>query len=282
MRLLLLTGLAMLAFAANSLLNRLALAEAAIGPASFAAIRVGSGALVLLSLLCLRQGRWPDLPRPEPWSVLGLAAYMLGFSFAYVSMDAGLGALVLFGGVQLTMFLGAVIEGDRPAPRRWLGMALSMAGLAVLSLPGGELHIAPFALASMGLAALGWGIYSLRGRRAGDPLAATAWNFLYCLPLMLVVLPLWPDGTPASWAGIGLAVLSGAVTSGLGYALWYALLPALGASRGALAQLSVPVLALALAALLLGEAIGGLAVVSAAMILGGIALGLTGGTGRRG
>ena len=274
MRLFLLTAMAMLAFAANSLLNRLALAEGAIGPASFAAIRVGAGAGMLLLLLGLRGGGLPVPRRAEPWSVLGLVAYMLGFSFAYVSMDAGLGALVLFGGVQLTMFLGAVLEGDRPALRRWLGMGLSMAGLAVLSLPSGELTLAPLALVAMGLAAVGWGIYSLRGRGAGDPLGATAWNFVYGLPLVLIVLLLWPDTGSATPVGITLAVLSGAVTSGLGYALWYALLPDLGAARGALAQLSVPVIALVLAAFLLGERVSGLAVLSAAMILGGIAVGL--------
>lgn len=273
-RLFLLTTLAMVAFAANSLLNRLALSGAEIGPAAFAAIRVCAGAAVLLLLLGLRHRALPPVSRPAPWAVAGLAVYLLGFSFAYVSMDAGLGALLLFGGVQCTMFLGALIEGDRPPLRRWLGVGLSLAGLALLAAPRGAATAPLPALACMTLAALGWGIYSLAGRRVTDPLAATAWNFACAAPLVLLALALLPDGGTPSARGIALALASGGITSGLGYALWYALLPRLGATRGALAQLSVPAIALALAALLLGEPVTPTALTSALLILGGIAVGL--------
>ena len=276
MRLFLLTALTMVAFASNSLLNRLALADAAIGPAGFAAIRVAAGAAMLLLLLSVRDRGVPRPPKPRPAAVAGLSAYMLGFSFAYVSLDAGLGALILFAGVQLTMFLGAMIEGERPQARRWAGMALALVGLAVLNWPKNPSAPAPGALALMALAALGWGTYSLIGRRARDPLATTGWNFVYTLPVVLLALGLRSDALPATPNGILLAILSGAVTSALGYALWYALLPQLGATTAALAQLSAPVIALALGALLLGETVNATSLLAAGLILGGIAVGLVG------
>nr|WP_217898984.1 DMT family transporter [Oceanicola sp. 22II-s10i] len=274
MRLALLTALTMVAFAANSILNRLALSTQDIGPAAFAAVRVASGAVVLVLLLALRDRKVPAPARPVLPAIGGLAAYMLGFSFAYVSMDAGVGALTLFGIVQVTMFAGALTEGDRPPARRWLGMALALTGLAILTLPSGPVAVAPGALLLMGCAAVGWGIYSLIGRGVTDPLAATAWNFVYCLPVVALALILWPDSMGTTGRGLVLAVLSGGVTSALGYALWYALLPSLGATRAALTQLSAPVIALVLGAVLLGEAVSVTAVLSAALILGGIAVGV--------
>ncbi len=282
MRLFLLTALTMLAFAANSLLNRLALSTELIGPGTFAALRVAAGALVLIACLFLRDRSLPRPPRPDAVAIGGLSLYMLGFSHAYVSMDAGLGALVLFGGVQITMFAGALLEGDTPPLRRWLGMLLAFAGLMVVSLPSAPVAVAPMALLLMSGAALGWGIYSLVGRRVSDPLRATGWNFVYSLPLVAAVLAIWPDAVAPAAGGIALALLSGGLTSGLGYALWYALLPALGATRGALAQLSAPAIAIILGALLLGERITPTASLSAAMILGGIAIGLRPGKTRRG
>lgn len=274
MRLFLLTALTMFAFAANSVLNRLALAEEALGPGAFAAIRVASGAVMLLTLISLRVRGWPEWCRPHLPGILGLTAYMIGFSFAYVSIDAGIGALTLFGGVQITMFAGALIEGETPPARRWIGVGLALAGLALLSLPTGPLAVPLGAFVLMACAAVGWGVYSLAGRRVTDPLAATGWNFVYCLPLVLLAMALWPDAAPITGPGIALAVVSGAVTSALGYALWYALLPTLGATRGALAQLSAPAIALGLGALLLGETVTWSALLAAALILGGVAIGL--------
>ncbi|MEM6665706.1 MAG: DMT family transporter [Pseudomonadota bacterium] len=264
----------MVAFAGNSILNRLALLDGAIAPGQFAVIRVVTGVLVLVALLVLRDRVLPRPARPDVVAVAGLTVYMLGFSFAYLSMDAGLGALVLFGGVQITMFAGALLEGEKPPLQRWAGMVLAVLGLAVLTIPSGPVAVAPSALMLMSLAALGWGIYSLAGRRARDPIAATGWNFLYCLPFVALAWLLLPDATEASPTGIFLAMLSGGVTSALGYALWYSLLPELGATKGALAQLSVPAIALVLGALFLGETIAMAALVAAAMILGGIAVGL--------
>ncbi|SDL68927.1 DMT family transporter [Aliiruegeria lutimaris] len=273
MRLIVLTTLTMVAFAANSVLNRLALADGAIGPAGFAAIRVGAGAAVLLVLLAFRDRGAPGLPRPTVPAVVGLAAYMLGFSFAYVSMDAGLGALILFGGVQVTMFFGALREGERPPAARWAGTAMALAGIGVLNWPAGSAAPPLQAALLMVAAAVGWGCYSLLGRAVRDPLRETTWNFVYCLPIVLLVLALFPGNMPRA-EGVLLAVLSGGVTSALGYALWYMLLPQLGATRGALAQLSAPVLALAMGAGLLGETVTATALLAAALILGGVAVGL--------
>ena len=276
MQLFLLSFLTMSAFAANSILNRAALADGDIGPAGFATLRLASGAAMLLLLLVLRDRRlgWPG--RADPRAVAGLLAYMLGFSFAYLSLPAGLGALILFGGVQITMFGGAVLSGERVPLARWLGAALALGGLALLFGPGAGGPVPFLGAGLMAVAALGWGIYSLRGRLVHDPLAATAVNFawalLACLPVLAVAVP----GETVTTRGAILAVLSGAVTSGVGYALWYAILPRLGASVGALVQLSVPVIALAAGWALLAEPVGLRAVLAAALVLGGVATGVLG------
>lgn len=270
MRLGLLTALAMTAFAANSILNRAALAGGLIDPASFAAIRTAAGA-AMLAALALALGRGLPLARPIRLAgALALAAYMLGFSFAYTALDAGAGALILFGGVQAAMLGGAVLLREPVPPRRWLGVAIALAGLAVLAAPGTGAVPAPGPAALMALAAAGWGAYSLIGRGAGDPVPVTAAHFVLAVPIVLVPLALVAPAMTAP--GVALAVLSGAVTSGLGYALWYAVIPALGAGRAAAAQLTVPVIALAAGALLLGEAVTLPLVLAAAVILAGVAL----------
>jgi len=268
MRLLALTALVMTAFAANSLLNRAALAEGLIEPMPFALIRVIAGALVLALLLRER----PRLGRAQWGAAAALTAYLVGFSLAYVVLDAGIGALILFGLVQVTMLIGAVAGGERPAPRRWAGAALALAGLAALFLPGVDAVPDAGAAALMALAALGWGLYSLAGRSAARPLAATATNFLLATPMVALLALPGLTATIPSPAGVMLAVISGAVTSGLGYALWYAVLPALGAARAAVAQLSVPVIALIGGVLLLGETLTLAAVGASAVILAGVAL----------
>lgn len=274
MRLFLLTALTMAAFAANSILNRAALAEGAIGPGAFAMLRLGSGAAMLVLLLTLRDRRLPRPGAPHLGAVAGLAAYMLGFSYAYVALDAGLGALILFGGVQITMFLGALAAQEPLPPRRWAGAGLAFGGLVLLFWPAGVGAPPALAAALMAMAAVGWGIYSLIGRGVADPLQATGANFLYALPLALLLAVALPDARGASAIGVLLAVTSGAVTSALGYALWYSLLPRLGVSVAAVAQLSVPVLAMAAGVLLLGEAVTARALLAGALVLGGVALGV--------
>ncbi len=265
MRLFALSALVMLAFAGNSLLNRAAVGAGLIGAMPFALIRVIAGAVVLGLLVRARPGR--DNLAPALW----LAVYLVGFSWAYRALDAGIGALILFAGVQVTMLAGALAGGERPPGRRLAGAAVALAGLVALLWPGSGAVPAPLPALSMAAAALGWGLYSLAGRRAADPLRATAANFLLAVPL--VALAALPGGLGAVQPrGVALALTSGAVTSGLGYALWYAILPRLGAARAAVAQLSVPVLAIAAGALLLGEGLSTTAALSAAVVLGGVAL----------
>ena len=270
MRLIILVSITMLAFAANSILNRMALTESEAGAASFAALRLLSGALMLVAIVQIRgQANWRLTNVAGPLSLL---AYVIGFSFAYLSLDAGLGALILFGGVQITMFAGALLRGESVPTMRWIGAGFAFAGLSFLMWPNGT---APVPLLGAGLmlgAALGWGIYSLLGAGAADPLGATARNFLWATPLgLLPAFFMWDGMSPI---GALLAVLSGAVTSGLGYALWYRVLPELPASVAAVAQLTVPVIALAGGIVFIGEEMTWRFLVAALMVLGGVVLSL--------
>ncbi|MBA3909631.1 MAG: EamA family transporter [Rhodobacter sp.] len=271
MQLFLLVALTMVAFAANSVLNRWAVGPGHIGAVEFASLRLLAGAVTLALLVLWQRGAlvWPGR-QGRLAGVFGLSAYLVGFSLAYRGLDAGTGALVLFGMVQVTMFAGAVALREAVPPRRWAGAALALGGLALIAAPG-EAGLAVGPLVMMALAGVGWGIYSLAGRGATDALNATAWNFVLALP---VVLPLGlvagierPDVS-----GILLAVASGAVTSGLGYALWYGVLPRLGAARAAVAQLSVPIIAAMGGAVLLAEVPGLRFWLAAALVLGGVAL----------
>ena len=268
MRALLLTAVVMAAFAGNSVLNRLAVEGGAIGAEPFAVLRLASGAL-MLAVLAAARGRGPAW---AGWAgPTGLLAYMAGFSLAYRDLDAATGALILFGGVQVVMFAGALIGGERPAANRWAGMGIAFAGLALLLGPGaGAPALGPATL--MAVAAVGWGVYSLVGRGASDPLGQTAANFLVATPLCLPLL--LAGAGPLSAPGVALAVASGAVTSALGYALWYRVLPGLDASAAGLAQLTVPLVALAGGAAFVGEWPGWRFAPAAALILGGVAWGL--------
>lgn len=265
-------GVTMLAFAANSVLNRMALITWDTGPASFAALRLASGAVVLGLLVLRARGGRARLAGSLRWrNAAALAVYVLGFSFAYVSLDAGLGALILFGGVQITMFAGGLWLEEAVPPRRWIGAALAFAGLAWLLWPAGGAAPSPAGAALMAFAAVGWGLFSLMGRGGTDPLAVTAGSFVLALPAGLAVLALTGlDGiTPP---GALLAVLSGGVTSGLGYALWYRLLPSLPSSAAAVLQLTVPIIAMAGGMLFLGEVLTLRFAIAAALVLGGVGI----------
>jgi drug/metabolite transporter (DMT)-like permease len=264
------TAAAMLAFAANSLLCRLALAGGGIDPASFGAIRVVSGALALVLIVRWRAGH--DTSVGGDWaSAAMLFAYVAFFSFAYVRLAAGTGALILFGAVQLTMFGAALRGGERFALTAWCGLGLAAAGLVYLVLPG--LSAPPILDATlMALAGAAWGVYSLRGRGAPDPLRATAGNFLRAAPLAFVLWLPFAGIAHADAAGIVLAMVSGAITSGVGYALWYTALRRLTAMRAATVQLSVPLITAFAAVLLLAEPLTPRLVLASVAILGGIAL----------
>ncbi|MTT51081.1 EamA family transporter [Alcanivorax sp. VBW004] len=271
-RTLVLTALAMVAFAANSVLCRLALREGAIDAASFTAVRLVSGALTLGLILLLRDRSVKAMAaQGSQGSALALFVYAAGFSLAYVELATGTGALLLFGAVQATMIGIGLYRGERLAPLQWLGLMLALAGLVALMLPGATAP--PLAAAALMLVAgAAWGVYSLRGKGAADATAVTAGNFLraliWLLPLALFAWPAqWPQG-----AGLVYAVLSGALASGAGYAIWYLALRGLVSSTAATVQLSVPVLAALAGVLWLDEAFTLRLLLASAAILGGIAL----------
>lgn len=268
-RLPLLTGAAMLAFAGNSLLCRLALRETAIDAASFTAIRLAAGAL-LLAVLLRRRGVSPASGGSWPMAVL-LFAYAAAFSFAYRDLTAATGALLLFGAVQLTMTGWGLWRGERLRGRRLLGLLIAVAGLVFLLLPGLAAPPAPAAALMLG-AGGAWGVYSLLGRGAGEPIAATGGNFLRAVPFAAALLLASLRHHSVDPAGAAYAVASGAVTSGLGYVLWYAALPRLRATSAATLQLSVPAIAAVGGAVLLAEPITARLLAASAAILGGIAL----------
>ena len=270
----LLTVVAMLAFAANSLLCRLALGQGMIDAASFASLRMISGAVMLVAIVLLRRRKVRG--STATWrSASMLFLYMACFSFAYLSLGAGTGALILFGAVQLTMFVVALRGGEHFSGISWAGLALAVLGLIYLVSPG--LHAPdPWGALLMAVAGLAWGLYSLLGRRATDPLEATARNFVYAVPLVLLVsLAGWlvaPEAVLVTSRGVMLAIASGALASGCGYVVWYAVLPSLPATRAATVQLSVPALAALGGVLLLSEELTWRLVLATVATLGGVGL----------
>ena len=261
----------MLAFAGNSVLCRVALAQTGIDPASFTSIRLASGAVVLW--LVVRLTRRGQSGGGSWGSALALFGYAASFSFAYVSLTAATGALLLFGAVQATMIGHGLRAGERFTRWQVAGLVLAMGGLVGLLLPG--LAAPPLGGALLMMAAgVAWGVYSLRGKGAGDPTRVTAGNFLRAVPLALglSLLMLALGDTRVDAAGVWLAVLSGAGASAIGYAIWYTALPALKATSAATVQLSVPVLATLGGILWLGEAVSPRLVLASVAILGGIAL----------
>lgn len=272
-RLILVTLLSLLAFAGNSLLCRLALRETAIDPASFTSIRLLAGALTLYLLVHFRS---PDQHSGGDWgSALALFAYAAGFSFAYVGLSAATGALLLFAAVQVTMIGHGLWRGERLRGWQLPGLLLAAAGLMTLLLPG--LTAPPVTSAAlMILAGLAWGIYSLRGRGSVDPVRATAGNFARALAFTVLLSLLALNHLAVDTAGVVYALASGAITSGLGYVLWYSVLPALRATQAAIVQLSVPVLTALAGVVLLDEALSLRLWLASVSVLGGIALVIVG------
>lgn len=279
-RTLALTVFALLAFAGNSILCRMALGDDRIDPATFTLIRLVSGALALWAIhftLHRRKRSQDSHPkRSGSWmSAAMLFLYAACFSFAYVSLDTGTGALILFGMVQVTMLAASIVGGKHPNRIEWLGWVLAMLGLIYLVAPGVS---APPLLgaALMALAGVAWGVYSLRGRGERDALAGTTFNFVRTVPLVLGLAILGLAQPNVSAYGAMLALISGAVTSGIGYAVWYSVLPALSTLQAAMVQLAVPVIAALGGVLLLSEALSVRMVIAGALVLGGIALSLAG------
>jgi drug/metabolite transporter (DMT)-like permease len=250
----------------------MALGPAAIDAASFSTIRFFAGACCLVPIVASTHR---GVPRTQgSWmSAVVLFVYVIPFSYAYGWLTTGTGALILFGSVQVTMMLAALADGERPHAKQWAGLALAIAGLVYLVLPG--LTAPPLVGALlMTVAGVAWGIYSLLGRGAVDPLAQNAGNFVRAVPLTLLVSLVTWQYSHLEARGVILAVVSGAITSGLGYVAWYAALRGLSATRAALVQLLVPVLAAVGGILVLGESLSVRLVVSAAVVIGGIALAL--------
>lgn len=268
-RIILLTSLAMIAFAGNSLLCRAALEHTSIDAASFTTIRLTSGAVMLWLVVRMRHGTHAG---EGNWlSAFALFVYAAGFSFAYVSLPAATGALLLFGAVQTTMIGHGIWAGERLLRLQLIGLLLALGGLVGLLMPG--LSAPPlYGSALMLCAGVAWGVYSLRGKGAGDPTKVTSGNFLRAVPIAAALSILMLNGTSLDNAGFWYAVLSGALASGIGYAIWYTVLPGLKATSAATVQLSVPVIAAAGGVVFLAEPLTMRLILASVAILSGIAL----------
>jgi drug/metabolite transporter (DMT)-like permease len=268
-RLFVLVALTMIAFAGNSLLCRLALRNTPLDAATFTTIRIVSGALALWLIVRVRDRT--SVVAGNAWSALALFGYAILFSFAYISLPAGTGALLLFGAVQATMIGWGLKSGERLGARQWAGVLLASAGLVGLVLPGISAP-SPLGSASMLGAGIAWGIYSLRGRGGGDPTRTTAGNFVRAVPFALLASLLCISRLRLDAAGVLYAIASGALTSGVGYSIWYTALKGLKATHAATVQLSVPVIAALGGVVFLDERVSLRLVLAAGAILGGIAL----------
>ncbi len=268
-KLVLLAALAMTAFAANSLLCRMALVETDIDPASFTFWRLTSGALMLTLLVVMRNQK--PLQEGNMASAIALFVYAAGFSFAYISMTTGAGALLLFGAVQVTMISWGLFKGERMSALQWGGFLLALIGLILLLLPNAAVPQLSSALMMLA-AGIAWGVYSLKGKGAKFPIEATAGNFIRATSLALVLLVIfWPGGEFHA-EGMAYAVASGAIASALGYALWYSILVHIAAIKAATLQLSVPVLAVFAGWLFLDEPVTLRIILSSLAVIGGVAM----------
>jgi len=267
----LLTAFALVAFAANSIICRMALGGTAIDPASFTTIRLASGAMVLWVIVRLSSGGKAGSHSGSWWSAAMLFLYAAAFSFAYVSLNAGVGALILFGSVQATMITAGLIKGERPPALAWCGLIMALTGLVYLVFPG--LAAPSFSGAAlMALAGFAWGVYSLRGLGSTNPVAITQGNFLRSVPMTAVVSLIMLSSFELSMEGILLAALSGGLTSGIGYVVWYAALRYHSATRAAMLQLLVPIIAAVGGVLLLSEVVTLRLLLSGILIIGGVGL----------
>lgn len=272
MRIFLLTTITMIAFGANSIFGRVALEGEAIDPSSYSFIRLLSGAIMLAILVVFSSGvSKKNLGHGNLISAFCLFAYAAAFSFSYVNIETGVGALILFACVQATMIGWSLYKGDRPSLFEWLGIMIAFAAFIWLVSPGLEAPD-PLAAAMMAISGIAWGAYSLRGKSASDPLKATAGNFMLSVPMGLALLLITLSINQITTYGVILAIASGAITSGMGYALWYRVLPKLTATRASIVQLTVPVVAGIGGLVFLAEPLTFRFVLASALILGGVAI----------
>ena len=265
--------MALIAFAANSILCRLALGEGAIDASSFTTIRLLSGAIALLLIISIANDRRSqDVTSKGSWSAgLMLFIYAATFSYAYISLDTGTGALILFGSVQITMILLTVLGGTRTQLTEWAGLCIALTGFIYLIFPGVSApSLSGFVL--MTLAGIAWGIYTLLGRRSENPLLDTSYNFFRTIPLVALLTLFTFKQASLSLEGIVLALISGVITSGIGYTIWYVALRNLSSTQAAVLQLSVPVIAAGGGVLFVSEAITQRLMIASLLVLGGILL----------
>ena len=263
--------LALIAFAANSVLCRLALGEDSIDAASFTVIRLLAGAAVLYLLILLNTSKTASDAKGSWSASLMLFLYAITFSYAYITLETGTGALILFASVQISMILLSVLSGNRLHTAEWLGIVISCIGFVYLVLPAVKTpSLTGFIL--MTTAGIAWGVYSLKGRGTQNPLFDTAYNFIRTIPFIIVLSIFTLYDAQATPRGILLAVMSGAIASGIGYAIWYRALTGLSATQAAVVQLLVPVIAAFGGVIFVSEAITLRLVISAIMILGGISI----------
>ena len=271
MTLVILTALTLVAFAANSLLCRMALGGDLIDPGSFMAIRLVSGTVALIPISRRLGEKIKQRPTKGSWmSGFALFAYAAAFSWAYVSLNTGMGALILFGSVQVTMIAAALFSGERLESAQWIGLAAAIGGLVYLVLPGISAPD-PLGALLMCISGIAWGVYSIRGKGTLAPIAMTAGNFLRSTPMAIITFTLAFSGTHWKPQGILLALISGVLTSGLGYVLWYKVLPSLTMTQASVLQLLVPVLAAFAGVAFLSEQPSARLITSSVMILGGVA-----------
>ena len=271
MKLFFLISTVMTAFAANSVLTRLALTSNSIGPSNFALLRAASGALVLLLLVLIVQKQIPRFKFNSIISALSLVCYLIGFSFSYLTVDTGIGALILFGGSMVVMFASALFLQEKIPLTRFIGVFISLLGLFILVNPGFSEN-SLFGVALMFLASFGWGLYSVLGSRQKNPLSNTAGNFIIALIIIIPIAFIIPDKVETNYYGFFLAIFSGSVTSGLGYSLWYWVLPKINITTASTAQLTVPLIAAFGGYLFIWESLNWQFYIAAILILGGISL----------
>ena len=271
MKLFFLTSLVMTAFALNSVLARLAMVSDSIGPSNFATIRAGAGALTLILLVLIINKTIPKFTYLTVLRGIALVFYLIGFSFAYLTIDTGIGALILFGGSMFIMFVGALFLNESITKIRIIGMALALFGLFILVDPRFSEN-SLYGIILMFFASFGWGLYTVLGHEQKAPLSNTAGNFVLALLLLLPLTFFMPDSVQASSYGISLALVSGSITSGIGYALWYFILPKIKIATASTAQLTVPLIAAMGGYLFMSEILNWQFYVASVLILGGISL----------
>lgn len=264
--------IAMVAFALNSLFARAALIGSEIDPASYTSIRLLSGALMLVILFSITTKQISIPKNCGSWlSAMSLFVYASFFSFAYLSLDTGFGAMLLFATVQATMIGWGIYQGERPRLITWLGNIVALIGFFILVSPGSVAGSNRGGMVLMIISGIAWGIYSLRGKKANDPLGVTTANFIYCIPLAALLALIFFTKLEVAPKGLLLACVSGAITSGLGYAIWYTALRGLTATNGAIIQLTAPVIAALTGVMFLGETLSAPILLGGGLILAGVA-----------